>query len=149
MENEANMGKGILFAVGGMVAGFAVWVTVIALFGIGTGGLVGGALGGALGALVGLGFQKGSGEVNAAGYAIIVVITLIGAVGALLLGTTIYVYNLGIGRSLGDALGFMLDDRTMRFALIQDLLISGAIAAGMAISVLIKSGKDEEKLDDL
>jgi len=139
-----NVGKGILFALIGMAVGFGIWLAVIAFFGVGTGGAVGGAFAAVLGMLVAGGYKKGSEAVGAIGYIIVILITLAGAIGALLFGTTIYVYNEGVGSSLGNALEMMLDNRTMRFALIQDGLISGAISVAMAIMTLVGNKKDKK-----
>jgi len=148
MNEEMNIGKGLLFSIVVAVILAAVWIAIIALTGFGIGGAVGGAIAGGVGAIISAAYQKGAGRVNILGYVIIVILTIIAVVGALALGVAFHLANEGLVNSFADGLDILFADRTLRFAFIQDALISGAISAGMAIATTIGSGKEKDKQKD-
>ena len=151
MENEkvveVNMGKGILFALGGMVGGFGIWIAVIAFLGLGTGGAIGGFFAAIVGGLVAGGYQKGGGKPGAVGTILVMIMAIVGAFAAIYLGIAIYLNNEGVANSLSDAFDLMSTNRTLRGAVIQDSIISVGGAAIMAVVTMMGSKKEKKAKD--
>ena len=153
MENEKtvefNTGKGILFALAGMIIGFAIWLAVIALFGIGTGGAIGGVFAAVLGMLVAGGYRKGSGKPGAVGIIIVVLLTFVAAAAAITLGVAFQIYREGMGDSVFEALEILFDllgtNRQLTTAFLQDFIISTGASVVMAIVSLVGTGKKKVK----
>ncbi|MCL2563786.1 MAG: hypothetical protein FWE08_07100 [Oscillospiraceae bacterium] len=147
MENAVkyNMGKGILFALIGMVVGFGLWLAVIALFGVGTGGAVGGALAAVLGMAVAAGYKLGQGKPGVVGIVIVALLTAIAAAGVIIFGSAIILYQEGFGSSVWEALdllfGLMEISADVSRVFFQDLAISVGIATVLAIVAMVGGNK--------
>ncbi|MCL2355340.1 MAG: hypothetical protein FWC68_05725 [Oscillospiraceae bacterium] len=139
---EVNMVKGILFALGGAAVGFGLWLAVIALFAIGTGGAIGGAFAGGLGGLVATAYYKGAGKSGAVGYGTVVIIAIVGTFAALALGVAIYLYNEGVASSVGAGFDLIFDNDDLRSAFMQDMTITGIITVGASVWTLKSMSKE-------
>lgn len=154
---ETNLGKGILFALGGLVAGFVLWIAVIFIIGGGTGGAVGGGLAAVLGSLIVGAYKKGNGPSGVVGIVIVVILTIIGAVGVITLGVGIIVYQEGFAHTIFDGVDLLFADFGNRgplgSAYLREVITMSGIAAGMSIFTMIgnKKGKKEDgsSLEDL
>ena len=128
MMEKANVGKGILFALGGALIGFAVWVALIAFLELGTGGVFGGVLAAGFGMVVAGAYQLGAkGKAGAIGFIVTAILSGIGAVAAIILGAGFIIHNLGQGSDVLDAVGILLD----RF--FGEVVIDVTVGAGIAI----------------
>lgn len=143
--NKTNIGKGILFALIVAIVACVIWAVVIGFTGTTTGGFVGGAIAGVLGAVLATVYQKGAGKLNFVGYLVIVILAILAVVGALILGIGMYISNEGHASGIIAGIEFALENRSVRFALIQDAFISGSIAAGMGIATTMSSSKEKKK----
>jgi len=142
---EYNMGKGILFAFGGMLLGIILWVAVIALLGTGTGGAVGGAAAAVIAMLVAGAYKAGKGAPGAVGIIIAALFSLIAVAVSITVGTAFLIYGEGLGNSVFDSLTMLLDllpiNDVLRRAFLQDFLICAGIAVVMAIVTVVGSKK--------
>jgi len=153
MENEKvvqhNMGKGILIALAGTVIGFAVWLAVIALTGVGLGGAVGGGLAAVFGMLVATAYVKGSGKPGAVGIIVVALFTLAATVALVFFGAVAIIHRelaaIGVSVSISEALEFTLAglefDDNLFSAFLQDLFISAGISVVASIVTVVGAGK--------
>jgi len=146
--NEMNIGKGFLLVLIAGIISCAIWIGIISFTALGTGGAIGGLIAGGVGAIIAGVYQKGAGKMNFLGYLIIVIVVITVVIGALTLGTAFYLSNAGGAVSVGEAIDLIFSNRTLRFAFIQDALITGGIAVGMSIATTISSGKEKKKQED-
>jgi len=148
---ETNLGKGILFAFGGLVAGFALWIAVIWIINGGTGGAIGGALAAVLGSLIVGGYKKGKGPSGVMGIIVVVIFAVIGAVGVITLGAGIMIYQNGFAHTIFDGVERLFIDFGNRgpagSAWLREVIIMSSITVGITVWTMMNNKK--EKAEDL
>lgn|GEM_PF-2454291 len=152
---ETNLGKGILFAFGGLVTGFGLWLAVIFIFSGGTGGAIGGGMAAVVGMLIVAGYKKGNGPSGVIGIAIAVIFTIIGVVGAITFGVGIVLYREGLTHAIFDGIDLLFLDFGRRGQLgglwLREIITMSGIASAMTIWTMISDNKKgkKENLPDL
>jgi len=96
MQNqEFNMARGVLFALGAAIAVGALWTVLIGLLStfdgnqysiFGAGGFIGGAIAGILGSLAATAYRLGKGKPDIVGMVIVGLVSALAAAGAVIMG---------------------------------------------------------------
>ena len=144
MENEITVKystvKGLILAFAGAIAGFALWTIVIALLGAGTGGMVGGGAAAVLGMLIAGGYRKGPGRPGIVGIILIAPLAFITTTITITLGTSIIIYQEGLGQNVLESLEILSEllgtDSRLTGAFLQDLIITAGISVVTAAATV-------------
>lgn len=127
-QQETSFGKGLVFAILGMLLGVTVCVVVINLFDLiwwwAFGVIIGGGISG--------GWALGKGSNGASRQLIVIILSIIGGLAGLILGYALSIYNAGFGQNFGTALDFTIDWFLDEF--FSDFFFDAVLIIGIAIA---------------